>query len=557
MLLIAGTAAWVVRAGLGSAATEPTSVVRLAASAGVLGAPALSPDGSRVAFSWAGEGATNPELVVLPIGSQVRQVLTHDPGLEEWPVWSPDGRRIAFIRCGAGTCGIYAIAASGGPEQKLRDLAPDRYYGLAWSPDGRFLAYAERPSPARPFALFLLSIDGLTARRLTAPADGNVGDLRFAFSPDGRTLGVIRLTDNIAVHLIAVDTGADRTLLSDQREWVGGIVWSGDGQHLVLSANQQGVRRLWKVPIAGGGLQQVAAAGEDSYHPSVSAAAGRLAFVHEFRDWDLSRGALVSGQLRGAAPFLSSARADLDPAFSPDGRRVAFVSERGGMRDLWVSNSDGTAARQLATLRPDVAARPCWSPDGTRLAFHGGGIHVVAADGGTPRRMTQDGETPSWSSDAQWIYYIAVRGGRFHGLKVPAAGGTPVQVVQNEASAVHEGPNGDLYFATSRGGIWRALRGSGEEEPVIAEFDWSLPAYWTVFDDGIYYVVRESLADGSVVNRLKFYDFAHARSSDRGTLDGTLELWVGGLTLSPDRRTVVYSKLAYQTSEVMMLEHFR
>ena len=556
-LLIGGAAAWVVMTGPRSAASDATSVVRLAASAGVLGAAALSPDGSRVAFSWAGEGVGNTELVVLPIGSQVREVLTHDPGQEEWPAWSPDGRRIAFIRCGAGKCGIYALPASGGPEQKLRDLTADRYFGLAWSPDGRFLAFAERPSPARPFAVFLLSTESLATRRLTAPAAGNMGDLRFAFSPDGRTLGVVRLTETIAVHLIAVDTGADRTLLSGQQEWFGGVAWSADARHLILSANQQGVRRLWRLPIAGGGLEEIAAAGEDSYYPSVSGAAGRLAFVHEFRDWDLWRSTLDGGQLRGALPFSSSARADLDPAFSPDGSRVAFVSERAGTRDLWISNSDGTAARRLATIAPYAAGRPCWSPDGTRLAFHGRGIQVIRAAGGTPRRITEEGETPSWSADGQWIYYIATRDARFHGWKVRAEGGTPVRVLQNEASAVHEGPKGEVYFATSRGGIWRARRGGDGEEPVIAEFDWSLGGYWSVQEDGIYYVVRETLADGSIANRLRFFDFARARSSDSGTLDGTLELWVGGLTVSPDRRTIVYSKLAYQASEVIVLDHFR
>jgi eukaryotic-like serine/threonine-protein kinase len=557
MLLAVGIAVWVVLTGPRSAASEPTTVVRLAASAGVMGAPALSPDGSRVAFSWFGDGVANPELVVLPIGSQTRDVLTHDPGLEEWPAWSPDGRRIAFIRCGDGKCGIYALPANGGSEQKLRDLAADRYYGLAWSPDGRFIAYGERPSPAHPFSVFLLSAESLTSRRLTAPPDGNAGDLRFAFSPDGRTLGVIRLSDSIAVHLISVDSGADTTLLTGQHEWVGGIAWSGDARHLILSANQQGVRRLWRLSIAGGGLQQVAAAGEDSYHPSVSGAAGRLAFVHQFSDWDLARAAILDGQVHAASPFPSSTRADLDPALSPDLRRVAFVSERGGTRELWVSDADGAGARQLTRMGGayDVG-RPSWSPDGTWLAFHARGIHVISADGGPPRKVVDGGETPSWSRDGQWLYYIGLKDGGYRPLKVRADGGTPVEAFPDEASAVQEASNGDLYFSSPKGGIWRSTSGAGQQ-PIIPEFDWTLPAYWRVLDDGIYYVVRETRGDDSVANRLKFFEFATERTTEIGLLDGTIEPWVGGLTVSRDRRTVVYSKVAYQASEVMLLDHFR
>ena len=180
MLMLVG-AAWAARDDAPAATTETASLSRLPASAGVIESAVLSPDGERLVFSWAGDGVDNPELVILNIGSSTRQRLTHDPGVEEWPTWSPDGRQIAFIRCAPDQCGIFTIAASGGPERRVRALRLDRYYDLDWSPNGRSIAYAERESGSHPFGLFLLDVESGAARRLTSPRES--GELRFAFSP--------------------------------------------------------------------------------------------------------------------------------------------------------------------------------------------------------------------------------------------------------------------------------------------------------------------------------------------------------------------------------------
>jgi hypothetical protein len=73
----------------------------------------------------------------------------------------------------------------------------------------------------------------------------------------------------------------------------------------------------------------------------------------------------------------------------------------------------------------------------------------------------------------------------------------------------------------------------------------------------IYYVVQETDASQTVVNHLSFFDFASRRSSRIGTLPGILDDWAGGLTISPDRRTLLYSFRAYLSREVMLVDHFR
>jgi Tol biopolymer transport system component/DNA-binding winged helix-turn-helix (wHTH) protein len=538
-------------------------VTRLTALSGAVGSAAISPDGNSVVFSWEDEKAENSGLFLLRIGSTSPLRLTHDRGLEQWPTWSPDGSQIAFVRQTPGAYGIYVIPAFGGPERKLIDLRKDRYLWLAWSPDGKTIAFPARNSVAEPHSLFLLSVETLQRRRLSLPA-GTTMLLRFAFSPDGRKLAVIMGNDKgIGVQLRSVHTAQVVTLLEGQKEWFSSVAWHPDGKHLILSANQKGVRRLWKLPAQGGELEPLALAGEDAHFPSISPDGKRLVFVHEFHDWDLWRVGLNAGGVESSAPFLSSTRLDWDPAPAPDGKRIAFVSERGGTREIWVSNADGSNAMQLTSLGGPRAGRPSWSPDGRLLAFHifdGGGIRVVPADGGPPRAaFAEYGEFPSWSALGHWIYFSRGTDGVFHIWKVSAEGGSAVQVTQGEALVAQEDPEGVyLYFSRiSAPGIWRMPVAGGDETLIIPDFSPALSGYWRVFGDGIYYVAGEIKPDRTVVHRLNFFHFANRRTSVVATLSGALEPWYGGMSISPDRRTILYSQRAYQSSEIMLVENFR
>jgi Tol biopolymer transport system component len=99
----------------------------------------------------------------------------------------------------------------------------------------------------------------------------------------------------------------------------------------------------------------------------------------------------------------------IDPAWSPDGRRLAFASKRAGSFDLYVMNADSTGTRRLTTTKDDDA-RPTWSPDGGRIAFaRTGDIYVMNADGSGAQRIsdeTVEEAEPVWSPDGRWIAYV-------------------------------------------------------------------------------------------------------------------------------------------------------
>src|SRR2546429_5895686 len=120
------------------------------------------------------------------------------------------------------------------------------------------------------------------------------------------------------------------------------------------------------------------------------------------------------GKLPSLTQLISSSQGDCSPEFSPDGKKVAFVSERSGISQIWICDSDGRNPLQLTSFGgPHGAGSPSWSPDGRLIAFDCGAtglqdIFMISAEGGSPRRLT-DGNAnnvvPTWSRDGQWIYY--------------------------------------------------------------------------------------------------------------------------------------------------------
>ena len=128
--------------------------------------------------------------------------------------------------------------------------------------------------------------------------------------------------------------------------------------------------------------------------PAISRQGNRLAYAVDKVDWNIYRVDLSGQDLNPGVPFkfISSTRDEVRPTYSPDGKKIAFHSNRSGAWEVWVCDRDGSNAVQLTSLRGDDWDGSAWSPDGRRIAFGlvaAGKLQmfVVNASGGVPRSL--------------------------------------------------------------------------------------------------------------------------------------------------------------------------
>jgi TolB protein len=314
-------------------------------------APSWSRDGRTIVFvSWR-DG--NGEVYAMDAdGSQPRN-LTQNPAQDVRPAWSPDGRRIAFVSRRDGNAEVYVMNADGSGKRNLtRNRASDDY--PTWSADGGKIAFL-RANPRRPwnYDLYLVNADGSGLRRLThnekySSPTSYARSTQLVWSPDARTIYFGR-------YRVSTDGSGTR--------WLPYIplraVWSPDGRQIAFARM---IRRTGPGPCCS---------------PSHS---------------DIS---VMNADGSGTRELTHNARQNDEPAWSPDGRSIAFVSRRDGNAEVYVMNADGSGQRNL-TRHPAKVLHPSWSPDGRKVTFVSDrdGLleaYVMNADGSGQRSVSHPG----------------------------------------------------------------------------------------------------------------------------------------------------------------------
>jgi len=362
------------------------------------------------------------------------------------------------------------------------------------------------------------------------------------------------------IYVVAASGGPPRRITSDGRS-LDGLAWTADGKEIVFASNRGGLWRLWRVSLSGGTPELVNGVGEGAGEPTISPRGNRLAYVQARADANLWRTAGPASRGRRAASMkvIASSRQDWEGVFSPDGKRIAFGSDRSGSIEIWICNSDGTNQAQLTSLKAADAGSSSWSPDGTTIAFDArleghGDIFVINADGGSPRRLTTEpveNNVPTWSRDGKWIYFSSNRTGRWQIWKVPAVGGSAIQVTSSGGFRAEESPDAKFLYVWVEGDggtIWR-MRPSGQETTRILQ---GVPVWWRVAPGGIYFI------DGSTTPALvKFFDMATERVKTITTLDLGYSHPALGFDVSPDGQWILFVRVDQVASDIMVVENFR
>jgi Tol biopolymer transport system component len=380
---------------------------------------AWSPDGSKIAFTSDRDG--NGEIYVMNANGTGQTRLTNNPAVDGVSDWSPDGSKIAFGSDRDGNLEVYVMNADGSGQTNLtKNSAAD--HGAAWSPDGTKIAFSSYRDGN--YEIYVMNADGTGPTNLT----NNPGsDWEPAWAPPTPSPtptptpgpGEMRNCPAAGKWSIAVWDGPDETETGEA------LATCGEGA-VDFGYALDSVSQMWQGYFPGRmelSKKQRVMANEGILAHGMAATIARIAFSSD-RDGDFEI-YVMNADGSGQTQLTDNDVFDAYPAWSPDGTKIAFASKSDDIPptfQIYVMNADGTGLIKLTNEGPYSIwsnSHPAWSPDGSKIAFtsdreESWEIWVMNADGSGQTRLTrfygQDG-SPTWSPDGTKIAFSSLLGG--------------------------------------------------------------------------------------------------------------------------------------------------
>jgi len=254
--------------------------------------------------------------------------------------------------------------------------------------------------------------------------------------------------------------GSDPRQLTTNSAQDGWPAWSPDGTRLAFQSRRGGAFNIFVAAVLGGSqvddgaVQKLTSSlpGRDSWEPAWSPDGRQLAYsAAQASGSDLF---VMNADGTGKQRLTEDKAIDGGPAWSPDGRQIAFLTSRDGDWEIYVMEADGSNVRRL-TNQAGQDHSPSWSPDGARIAFvsdRDGNeeIYVMAADGANPQRLTNSEAEewfPAWSPDGKRIAFSSSRDGNQEIYVMNADGSDPTRLTDDSAEDF-----GPIWLPVTRSG---------------------------------------------------------------------------------------------------------
>lgn len=553
------------------ASLSVTRIARLTNDVGVASGAALSPDGKSLAF--ASDRSGNLEIYIRRLGGGEDDNVTDNPNQDFQPAFSPDGDSIAFISTRSSRSGIIRLGSPFGWD--FRTYGGDLWVGPAsrgqaklvasnanfpvWHPSGKKIAYVSGYEGHR--SVVEVSVNDGKSRILLDSKDSMWEIVRLQYSPQGNWLSLeAGDSSGIAantVWLMPAEGGTPRKLLEGWSH-----TWDGSKPRLFY---------VWREPMGGSRLEVVdvdehsgALVGQprtmslltrNLRDVAISGDGLKLAVVEGEGALNLSWLPLDPGGAcpAGAEEALSEGGGyDRFPVVSPDGKSIAFMSDRMGRREVWILDIATRGLTRLSQLSADRGASfVAWTHDGNELVVHRQmadgtfSLWQVATDGSRAKPLAIDGPVSfvDASPDGKALVYPTRVDGVFQ-LFTFDVGAAQSRRLTFSASEKYEGkwsPDGRFVtYCTSendpegtRYGLARIPAAGGKEE-ILASSSERLRHQFYSPDGRFIYVQKSHLnvyrmpAAGGPLAAVT--QFAEAR------------LFLEEPTISPDGRHLVYCR---------------
>lgn len=391
----------------------------------------FSRDGRWLAWSASTAGQDRARIWIASRDGQSRQPLSDGDAWDMSPVFVDDDSAIVFVRYTADACELREQKLIDRVSRRIGDCAPPPATSrIDASPDGRLIAFPQAVGTDR-IGIGLLDRRSGAVRNLTDPGSEALIDQNPRFSADGAQLAFTRGQHSLQrIWLLPLATPARARVLVEASGLLYGAAWLPGDTALVIAGDLFGYRALYRADAGTGALEFLGARG--ARYPDIASDGALLYEVADYQA-NLWRASLSDPQ-ELAKPITQSQRYNNQPTHSPDGRWLAFGSNRDGLEALYLAHPDGSGVQRLALDPRHRWVRPSWHPDSshmlvTAILNRSGGTEclpyacssehsevyrydIAARQAVLVNGLGNEARYAQYSRDGHWIYFVRRNGER-------------------------------------------------------------------------------------------------------------------------------------------------
>ena len=544
-------------------------IVPLSDEIGQQFSPSISPDGSRIAYVWDGNG-NNFDIYTKQLRTGVVSRITTSPAADTHPAWSPDNQHLAFLRQAEAGDELLVKQLPNGPERVLAHVrgagplsgwasnnALSGCQGLAWSPDGQGIVLADSLEGRPGLGLARVDLSSGAEHPLTTPRVEDE-DCYPRISPNGEQIAFVRYISHGVGEIFTIRSdGSQEKQLTRSQTTIRGIDWTADGERLIYAAQRRGSYELREVSSHGGDPRPIPADTNSASDPAIARDGSWMAFVNSTENWNIWRVPVRNGHLGRPERLLASSGHNHSPSISPNGKLIAFVSDRSGAPEIWFANLDGSNLHQVTHYGGPWLGTIRWSPDSKSIVFDArpnghSGIFTMPAAGGKSTAFEQDSfeaRRPFWSRDGKSIYFDTTRTGQPQIWKRDLETGAQRVLEPRDYIAPQESIDGKTIFFssnTSDQSVWSSDANGNHPVPLDALRPDPV-LNWSVGAQGIYFTEGD-------INTATFYlySFHDQTIHELGRLPQTLSQGTPSLVVSPDGHWLLYTAIDLVRSDIKL-----
>jgi len=460
--------------------------------------PALSNKGDKIAFTV----MQNKRLIIKIIskeGELLHEIKDLNQHLQS-PTFSNDDQSLLIAAHEQEKCTIFQYLL---PSMQRKSLGSCRIPNLStifdWSPDGKRFAYvAAKKKPTQEkksnnTAIWEYDLSTKQRTQLSDPKGINVFDTQPKFSPDGKQLSFTRGTSSVRnIYVADFDILMKAKPLTKSREFVTSFDWLNDNQHIIFDSNRLGDRNLWLLNTMTNQQQLLGA--RDARFLSIDNENRFLVFQeirYNANIWSVDLDNNPSSPNR----IIQSIKYNNFPAFSPDGKQIAFVSNRKGRATVWLYSIETKQQNILLDIPELDLIHPSWSEDGKQLLVSSRGSEGyrcyqvdLATSEHYPITLIKQAHYGCVFSEQGDIFAVSRDQSKQNYLLKLNVDGKVQQLTQFGVGRIQV-TNFDtiIYSLSNKDGLYSMDFNGQENKTILATFKHSLDGYWTVQDSYLYY----------------------------------------------------------------------